>query len=431
MLLLLSWIFYAWHVPQYIVLIWSNVAVIFVAAKLIDRPAESNRDLRTKKWILAAALLFNLSLLGWFKYAGFFITSINQLGNELWPGTGEKAEILSVPHLLLPIGISFYTFQAISYLIDVYRGQIQAERNFVRLACYISFSPQLIAGPIVRAGDFLYQLRRRRRFHSKAFFEGGYLILRGLFLKLVIADNIAQIVDKHWDMAGRGDDGVMAFSLLAFFACQLFCDFAAYTDMARGFAYQLGYRLPINFNAPYIATSFADFWRRWHISLSTWFRDYLYIPLGGNRSTFGTNSAVLLGVMGVSGLWHGANWTFLVWGLFLGLCLVAERLLYLTDIPKRLGTFACFAIMQLVWIFSMALFRSEDLSQAAKISQSALTFLPDLVAQVFASIQSQQLGGDGVCGWQHPGDWNMLPMQGAYSRQQFCWTCLYSNLRPS
>ena len=169
------------------------------------------------------------------------------------------------------------------------------------------FFPQLVAGPIVRAGAFLYQFDRRRRWHAKVFFEGAYLIVRGLFLKLVVADNLGRIVDERWAVGAAEPHGLLAFSLLFFFACQLLCDFAGYSDIARGVAYQLGFRLPVNFNAPYIARSFAGFWRRWHISLSEWMRDYVYVSLGGNREGWGRLALNLLLVMLISGLWHGAK----------------------------------------------------------------------------------------------------------------------------
>jgi D-alanyl-lipoteichoic acid acyltransferase DltB (MBOAT superfamily) len=366
-LLVLSWIFYAWHVPGYIFLILFSTLVDYIAAlRLASTPAAS---LRKRRAILTASLLVNLGLLGYFKYAGFLVLAVNDLA-----GAG-----FAVPQILLPGGISFYTFQSMSYTIDVYRGRIEAERSFLRVACYIAFFPQLVAGPIVRAGDFLYQFRRRRRFHLRVFTEGAYLILRGLFLKMVVADNLGQIVDKYWEQAATEPQGALALAMLVFFACQLFCDFAGYVDIARGAAYQLGFRLPLNFNMPHLATSFSEFWRRWHITLSQWMRDYLYIPLGGNRKGRVRAYVNLILVMLISGLWHGANWTFLLWGGVLGLALAVERML---GIGRRrqaaVLTVGWFAVVQLTWVLSMGLFRSSSLDQAVAITGHALNGLAAL-----------------------------------------------------
>ena len=371
-LLVLSWVFYAWHVPGYIFLILFSTLVDYIAAlRLASAPSSSGFR---RRGILAASLIVNLGLLGYFKYAGFLVMATNGLA-----GTG-----MTVPQILLPIGISFYTFQSMSYTIDVYRGRIEAERSFLRVACYIAFFPQLVAGPIVRAGDFLYQFRRRRRFHLRVFTEGAYLILRGLFLKMVVADNLGQIVDRYWDQAAVEPQGALALAMLVFFACQLFCDFAGYVDIARGVSYQLGFRLPVNFNAPYLAASFSEFWRRWHITLSQWMRDYVYIPLGGNRKGRVRVYFKLMLVMLISGLWHGANWTFLLWGGVLGLALVIERLL---GIGRRkqaaLVTLGWFIVVQLTWILSMGLFRSTGLDQAMAITGQALTGLLALPSEGF------------------------------------------------
>ncbi|MCR9138475.1 MAG: MBOAT family protein [Alphaproteobacteria bacterium] len=385
-LLALSWVFYAWHVPQYIFLILFSTAVDYIAGRLIDAqlhedasetPARAVKRRTTQ--IVLISIVLNLGLLAWFKYAGFLVTSANQAGHAVASAQGASFTGWSLPDIVLPIGISFYTFQSLSYTIDVYRGDIRAERNFLRFACYIAFFPQLVAGPIVRARSFFYQFDRKRRFHIRVFLEGSYLILRGLFLKLVIADNLGTIVDQHWEQAASEPNGLLALSLMVFFAYQLFCDFAGYSDIARGLAYQMGFRLPINFNAPFIATSFSDFWRRWHITLSQWMRDYVYIPLGGHKSTAARVALNLLLVMILSGLWHGANWTFLAWGGVLGLALLAERTLGLNK-PKSIAQMlAWFAVVQLVWIFSLSLFRSESIVQAMHIAQHALLILPQAI----------------------------------------------------
>ncbi|MEM9304757.1 MAG: MBOAT family O-acyltransferase [Pseudomonadota bacterium] len=359
-LLVLSWIFYAWHIPALLILIVFSTLTDYVAARLLAGLPQSMAHRR--RLVLGTSLVVNLGLLGWFKYAGFLARAISDAS-----GIG-----VPVPEVVLPIGISFYTFQSMSYTIDVYRQQVRAETSFLRVACYIAFFPQLVAGPIVRASEFLYQFSRRRRFHARVFAEGAYLIVRGLFLKLVVADNLGVVVDTYWDQAAAEPGGILAFSLLVFFACQLFCDFAGYVDIARGVALQLGFRLPINFNAPYIAMTFSSFWRRWHITLSQWMRDYLYVPLGGSRRGRVRGLINVLIVMLISGLWHGANWTFVAWGGVLGLGLVAERLLRIDGRPTAV-LWGWFAVVQVTWILSMSLFRSSDIGQGTDLIEHALT----------------------------------------------------------
>ncbi|MBT4523069.1 MAG: MBOAT family protein [Halieaceae bacterium] len=390
-LLGLSWLFYAWHVPWYMFLILTSTVVNYGAARNIDRAQTSS--INHRRATLAIAVIINLGLLGYFKYAGFLMSSVNQIA-----GSG-----FSVPDIILPIGISFFTFQAMSYTIDVYRGTIKAEQSFLKVACYIAFFPQLVAGPIVRASDLLYQFSRRRHFHIKVFLSGGYLVLRGLFLKMVVADNLGSIIDQHWALASQEGQGALALALLVFFACQLFCDFAGYVDIARGVAYQLGFRLPLNFNAPYIATSFSDFWRRWHITLSQWMRDYLYITLGGSRGGAGRVYFNLLLVMFVSGLWHGANWTFALWGGMLGAGLVIERGLRMNQTHRhKFMTGMWFLVVQLTWIFSMALFRAADIDEGLAIMTVAFD---GLVSLPLGGLDYSGTKGMIVLGW-----WFTLPV---------------------
>lgn len=391
-LLLLSWAFYAWHVPWYILLILFSTVVDYAAGLMIGSlPAPQTRR---RRLVLACSLVSNLGLLAYFKYAVFIVGELNDVLGTGW----------SVTAVLLPVGISFYTFQSMSYSIDVYRGAIRPEKSFWRFACYIAFFPQLVAGPIVRAREFLYQFQRQRHFHLRVFFEGSYLILRGLFLKLVLADNLGRVVDTYWDQAAAEPHGALALALLIFFACQLLCDFAGYVDIARGVAYQLGFRLPINFNAPYIATTFSGFWARWHITLSEWMRDYLYKPLGGNRKGLARTCFNLMIVMLLSGLWHGANWTFLLWGGALGLALVAERVLGIAQhkhrpLMLRLGWYL---VVQLSWVLSLGLFRANSLEQGANIISHALSGLADTLINGYKIT----LGADLVTyGW-----WLTLPV---------------------
>ncbi len=390
-LLVLSWVFYAWHVPWYILLILVSTGVDYLAARGIHSTPVAHTGRR--KAILTISLLTNLGLLGYFKYADFLVSAVNETA-----GTG-----LTVPEILLPIGISFYTFQSMSYTIDVYRGRIAAEQSFLRVACYIAFFPQLVAGPIVRATELLYQFGRKRHFHLHVFMAGGYLVLRGLFLKMVVADNLGIIIDQHWAQASQTGQGPLALAMLVFFACQLFCDFAGYVDIARGIAYQLGFRLPLNFNAPYIATTFSGFWGRWHITLSQWMRDYLYIPLGGNRKGRGRAFLNLMLVMLISGLWHGANWNFVAWGGVLGLALGLERLLSIGKAPRGwMGTLTWFLVVQLTWIFSMGLFRAAGIEEGWAVTHNALQGLMTLPMS-----RLDYIGTDGmiVLGW-----WFTLPV---------------------
>ncbi len=395
-LLLLSWVFYGWHVPAYLALLLLSTGVDYVAARAIAAAPAASAG-RRRAW-LAASLAVNLGLLGYFKYGGFLAANLAAV-------LGESAG--SAWRVILPVGISFYTFQSMSYTIDVYRGVVRAEPSFARFACYVAFFPQLVAGPIVRAGDFLYQLGRYRPLRLRVLGEGAYLIVRGLFLKMVVADNLGRVVDSHWAEAAAGaGDGWVAFSLLVFFACQLFCDFAGYTDIARGVAYHLGFRLPINFDAPYLATTFSDFWRRWHISLSTWFRDYVYVPLGGNRRGGARTALNLLLVMLAAGLWHGANWTFVLWGALHGVAVAGERMLGLARGPRgRAAAALWYLVVQLSWILSMALFRAADISEARGILTCATG------AACGANGGAAAVPGDVVAGW-----WLVLPVVALHLR---------------
>ena len=370
-LLALSWLFYAWGAPQFLILILFSTTVAYGVGRLLAATPPSAQVAR--RGLLVASLTLNLGILAYFKYAGFLARSWTSLAG----GLGLWTPDLATADIVLPLGISFFTFESISYTIDVYRGRIAAEKSFLKLACFIAFFPHLVAGPIVRAGEFLYQLERPRRFRTSVFAEGTYLVIRGLFLKMVVADNLGQLVDQHWKTAATdAPAGTLAASLLVFFACQLFCDFAGYTDIARGLAYQLGFRLPINFNAPYLAATFSEFWRRWHITLSSWMRDYVYIPLGGGRRGPGRVAFNLLLVMLVAGLWHGANWTFVAWGAILGSAIVLERALGLSRGAQRgLVGAAWYLVVQTTWIVSLGMFRAADVRQGYQVIHNAITGL--------------------------------------------------------
>jgi D-alanyl-lipoteichoic acid acyltransferase DltB (MBOAT superfamily) len=315
LLLLASYLFYAGWNPAYLPLIWTSTAVdYFVGLKL-----EAEARTRRRRMWLAASLITNLALLFSFKYYDFAAETLRTL-------FGIPEQALPVSPFLLPIGISFYTFQTLSYTIDLYRGKIEAEPNPLRFALFVAFFPQLVAGPIERARNLLPQLELRGEIDPDRLVSGLRLILWGLFKKVVIADRLALFVDAVYG-APQGHGGSTLLLATYFFAFQIYCDFSGYSDIAIGCARILGIDLMRNFRLPYFATSISDFWRRWHISLSTWFRDYVYISLGGNRT--GSTPRWLRNVAVVfvlSGLWHGANWTFVVWGALHGAYYLVEKL---------------------------------------------------------------------------------------------------------
>jgi alginate O-acetyltransferase complex protein AlgI len=361
-LLITSTIFYAWHVPIYILILLFSAGVDYVAAIVLGRTPVT--EVVKRRWILFVSLGVNLGLLAFYKYANLLTDAVVRLAASL----GYQ---LSVPEVsvMLPMGISFYTFQSMSYTIDVYRGILAPLHSFKTFFLYIIFFPQLVAGPIVRAVDFLPQMPRPRRLRLRVFYEGVWLIIVGFFFKMVCADNLAVYVDEHWQAGYREQTGA-AFSLwlALMFSGQIFADFAGYSSIARGLSYLLGYRLPVNFNAPYVAGSLKNFWERWHITLSSWLRDYLYLPLGGNRRGRVRTYLNLMVVMVLGGLWHGAAFTYIVWGAIHGAALALERMLGLQD-NRGAGRFApvrlaWFAVTQAVVLCAWVYFRSDSFSNA-------------------------------------------------------------------
>jgi len=282
----------------------------------VGRPVIRNRR---RKMILLISLVTNLGLLGFFKYFNFFVDSTA----ALLASVGLHPNLPSL-RIILPVGISFYTFQTLSYTIDLYRGLLPTERNPLNFALYVAFFPQLVAGPIERARVLLPQLAAVRPVTYERLGSGLYLILWGLFKKTVIADNVAVFADMTF--ASKPDSGLFALLGVVAFTIQIYCDFSAYSDIARGSARILGFDLMLNFNLPYFCTNVGEFYRRWHISLSTWLRDYLYIPLGGSRVAQGRLYYNLMLTMVLGGLWHGASWTFVLWGTFQGVLLCVHRL---------------------------------------------------------------------------------------------------------
>lgn len=351
-LLISSYLFYsAWYWEYASLIVISTLADWFIVRSMAKLD-----DTKKRKILLACSITINLGILAFFKYFNFFVDSIEGAVDFF----GMDISILR-HELILPIGISFYTFQTMSYTIDVYRRKLNPEPSLLKFAVYVSFFPQLVAGPIVRASNFLPQLRRDITVSRIQVFLGVFLVYSGLFKKIVIADSLALLgVDAAFDNPSAYSSLDLLFALYGY-TFQIYCDFSGYSDIAIGLALMMGFKLPINFNRPYIATNPSDFWKRWHISLSTWLRDYLYISLGGNRfGRFLTYRNLAL-TMVLGGLWHGAAWTYIIWGAMHGFYLVVHRLLtersYLPSIPKFVSIIFFFHLIALTWIP----FRSSDM----------------------------------------------------------------------
>ena len=315
LLLVASYVFYASWDWRFLSLLLLSTVVDFVLAQRI----EDSTDPRHRRRLLVVSMVVSLTVLGFFKYCNFFVDNLEALLRLV--GLHPPAWHLNV---ILPWGISFYTFQTMNYTIDVYRGHLRASRCFPDFAVFVSFFPHLVAGPIMRASSLLPQVTTPRRITWAGVQDGGWLILWGLFKKVVVADNLANIADAVFGQSGGWTASSVLLGVYAF-AFQIYCDFSGYSDMARGISKLMGFELMINFRNPYFATDPSDFWRRWHISLSTWLRDYLYIPLGGNRRGPGRTQVNLMLTMLLGGLWHGAAWTFVLWGAFHGALLMAYR----------------------------------------------------------------------------------------------------------
>lgn len=306
-LLAASYYFYMQWNKMYAILLFLCTVVTYVGSMVIEK--QKRYATKSAKICLLVCLFFCFGILGFYKYTGFAVGWLNILFAHVRPGVHVQGF-----DILLPVGISFYTLQALGYLIDVYKGEIYAEKNFFRYALFVSFFPQLVAGPIERSKNLLVQLHECQKFNFENFKKGMLLVIYGMFLKMVIADRAAVIVDTVFaDTVAY--PGFYIAAVAFFFAIQIYCDFYGYSTIARGSAMLLGFRLMDNFKAPYHAHSVKEFWRRWHISLSSWFRDYLYIPLGGSRKGFVRRQVNLFLVFAVSGLWHGASMGFVFWGI--------------------------------------------------------------------------------------------------------------------
>jgi len=398
-LLWASYVFYAAWNPPFVVLLWISTVVDWFVAKWLDKTEQ-------KPWrimLLISSLSVNLGLLGFFKYGAFMTENFL----ALMRGLGFQVQ-LAAPDIVLPVGISFYTFQTLSYTIDVYRRRIGPWHSFLDYALYVTFFPQLVAGPIVRASYFLPQCVEIRQASRREMGWGLSLLVLGLFQKIVVADGLlAPIAEVLYDAPGSPDCMTAWVGTLAF-AGQIFCDFAGYSTCAIGVAMCLGFSVPDNFHFPYAAIGFSDFWRRWHISLSTWLRDYLYIPLGGNRKGTARTYANLMITMLLGGLWHGASWTFVVWGGLHALYLAAERPLrnrlgnrpafQKTPVKMLLGA-VTFALVCLAWVF----FRADTFPRAFTIAAAMLGSVvasPDLhLGRFEALITAVTMGSILVAHW--------------------------------
>lgn len=370
-LVLVSYYFYYKSGGIYFYLLFISTLIDFLIGKWLHRT--SGKPYRILLLILS--LVLNLGILFYFKYTNFFINTLNSCGYFR----------LTNMDIFLPIGISFYTFQTLSYTIDIYRKKLEPADNFMDFAFFVSFFPQLVAGPIVRASDFLPQIKKPIIIDNEAIGKGVFLIMAGLFKKAVISDYISvNFVDRIFDepLLYTGFENLMA---VYGYAIQIYCDFSGYSDMAIGLALLLGFRLSVNFNAPYKAKSITEFWRRWHISLSSWLKDYLYISMGGSRKGKIRTYINLLITMLLGGLWHGASWKFVIWGAMHGVALAFEKMIKgIFPFKKNiftgmLGLIFTFHFVCLCWIF----FRADSYTTALTVINRILfSFKPDLVLEV-------------------------------------------------
>jgi D-alanyl-lipoteichoic acid acyltransferase DltB (MBOAT superfamily) len=351
-LVLASAIFYMAFVPYYILILLTVIAVDYVAGRLIE-PAEGAK----RRALLAVSIVSNVLFLCVFKYWNFGAENVAGLGRLL--GLDLHVPLLSI---VLPIGLSFHTFQSMSYTIEVYRGTVRAERHLGVFALYVLFYPQLVAGPIERPQNLLGQFHTEQRFVPEQAVRGLRLMLWGFVKKVVVADRLGEVVNQVYAAPGHHGGPALLFAAYLF-SFQIYCDFSGYSDIARGAARVMGYELMVNFRQPYFSTSMGEFWRRWHISLSTWFRDYVYVPLGGSKVQTPRRAFNILVVFLVSGLWHGAAWHYVVWGALNGLLVLLEgfrQRAARTGLGRLLRTVWVFHLATLCWIF----FRADSIGDA-------------------------------------------------------------------
>ncbi|PKK89677.1 MAG: membrane-bound O-acyltransferase family protein [Candidatus Wallbacteria bacterium HGW-Wallbacteria-1] len=386
LLLIGSYIFYGAWDYRFLSLIFISTVIDFYCGKHI----ETSNNIHTRKAFLAVSVISNLSLLCFFKYFNFFADNFRALlevsGFTCNFGTLE---------IILPVGISFYTFQTMSYTIDIYKNELRSTDCFLDFALFVSFFPQLVAGPIERARELLPQILSPRKVNLSDFYTGCHLIFWGLFQKVFIADNLAQIVDRVFDQVPLQASGIEIVIATYAFAFQIFCDFAGYSNIARGLGRIMGFDIMVNFRIPYIASNPTEFWKRWHISLSSWLKDYLYIPLGGSRGGLYFTCRNLLATMIIGGLWHGAAWTFIIWGFYHGFLLIIYRMAKAKKfsltcnfkafqfVEKGLKIFLFFNLVCIGWLF----FRAQSIEQITEIAMLPfINFLPNHMTMILPGL---------------------------------------------
>ena len=369
-LLAASYFFYMCWNAKYALLMLTSTIITYASGLLITHADQRQNEKMKKLWV-ALSFISNLAILFFFKYFNFALANVNMVLGRF------GMQLIDRPFdILLPVGISFYTFQALSYTMDVYRKDVVAERNFLKYALFVSFFPQLVAGPIERSSNLVHQISERHYFDFHRMVRGLVLMLWGFFQKMVIADRAAAFVDTVYNDPGNPNHtGFIVVVATMLFAVQVYCDFSSYSDIARGAAEVMGFRLMKNFDTPYFSQSVAEFWRRWHISLSSWFRDYLYIPLGGNRKGTIRKYINLMIVFLVSGLWHGASWNYVIWGGLNGFYQVFGSITkpWRDTVSRKLGvkpdafstrlwrTLVTFGLICFAWIFFRASYLSVSL----------------------------------------------------------------------
>ena len=364
-LLGLSLIFYGWGEPVYIFIMFFSIAVDYICGYLVSRHRETAP--KKAKAAMIASVVLNLSVLGFFKYFDFIVKNLS-----LIPALSSLKPL----NITLPVGISFYTFQTMSYTLDIYFGTAKVQKNIFSFGAYVAMFPQLIAGPIVRYSDVDEQLRKRE--HNFSLASSGVLrFICGLAKKVLLANTAGAVYEQLVASAQNAPSILTTWGALLFYAFQIYFDFSGYSDMAIGLGYILGFKFPENFNYPYISTSITEFWRRWHMTLATWFREYVYIPLGGNRKSKARTLINILIVWFLTGLWHGAAWNFVLWGLYFGVLIMLERL-FLGKILSRLPKFVCRIYVCLFILFSWYIFVACDLT-------SPFEFLREMFASPIVS----------------------------------------------
>ena len=375
LILVSSYVFYGWWDYRFLSLIFLSTIVDYIIG--LNIPKQDSE--RGKKLLLWCSVLFNLSVLGFFKYYNFFVDS----WVEFFSSVGYEIKSVWTLNIILPVGISFYTFQTMSYTIDIYRKKLEPTKDFISFASFVSFFPQLVAGPIERASNLLPQILKKRSFKYEQGIQGFRLIIWGMFKKVVIADSLAPIVDGTFNNYQDFGGGTLWMGAI-YFGFQIYCDFSGYSDIAIGTSKLFGFELMSNFKFPYFSRNIGEFWRRWHISLSTWFRDYLYIPLGGSKHGKLRSIRNIFVIFLVSGFWHGANWTFIVWGVYHSILFLPSFLFntnrnytssiigensFLPTLKELLQVGITFLLVSIGWVF----FRSENINNSFKFLNQIFT----------------------------------------------------------